>query len=225
MRFFSFATIAALALLPAAAFGGTIVLNENFDELTPGGGVTGAVGAFSTINGSNVDIVGNLNGNFFASLCASPESGNCIDMGGSGGNDQGQLQSNTTFANGNYVLSFDLIGSGRGPMDGVTVTFGNFSHDYSLTSGDTSGGIVINQVASVIGGVNPNLVFSSDQASDIGLVLDNVCVVTNPSGQAIGGAAVAAVVSQCAAATPEPASGLLMLAGLPLLWFARRLNR
>jgi len=221
MRIFSFAAIATLALLPAAAFGGTILLNENFDELTTGLAVTGTVGDFRTINGSNVDVLG---GAEFGTLCAAPESGNCIDMGGSGGNDQGQLQSNSAFPVGLYLLSFDLIGSGRGTTDGVTVTLGTFTHDYSLASGDTSGGIVINQLVSVSGTAS-NLVFSSDLASDVGLLLDDVCVVTNPTSEAIGGAAVAAGSACAGATTPEPASGFLMLAGLPLLWFARRLVR
>jgi uncharacterized protein (TIGR03382 family) len=223
MRFLSFAAIASLALLPAA-FGGTIVLNENFDELTATLGVTSA-GAFSTTGGSNVDIVGPGDG--FGALCAAPESGNCIDMDGSGGDSAGQLQSNTAFANGIYLLSFDLIGSQRGSSSSVTVTFGNYSMNFNLLTGDDTTGIVINQLVTVSGGVNPNLVFSSQDATtdDVGLLLDNVCVVTNPISQNLASAQVAPAVSGCSAATPEPASGLLMLAGLPLLWFARRLTR
>lgn len=225
MRLSSIAAIATLALVPVAAFGGTIVLNENFDELIPGASAT-SVGAFSTIGGSNVDIVGGDNGSFFPGLCVSPESGNCIDMDGSGGDSAGQLQSNTAFANGEYLLSFDLVGTQRGSSSSVTVTLGNYSMNFNLPSGDDTDGIVINQLVTISGGVNPNLLFSSQDATtdDEGLLLDNVCLVTAPTGQAAVGQ-VAPAVSGCAAATPEPTSGFLMLAGLPLLWFARRLTR
>ena len=102
--------LSALASTPGQA---AVLLSENFDELTPVLATTSA-GAFHTINGTNVDIVGD---GLFGSLCASPASGNCVDMDGSGGNSQGQLQSNTalTLTPGTtYFLSFDLIGSQRG---------------------------------------------------------------------------------------------------------------
>ena len=95
----------------SASLHAAVILSENFDELTANLGVT-SVGAFSTINGTNVDIVGPGDG--FGSLCAAPASGNCVDLDGTGGNPQGQLQSNMTFAPGSYLLSFDLIGSQRG---------------------------------------------------------------------------------------------------------------
>jgi hypothetical protein len=116
----------ASSLFVATPAFSSILLDENFDELTPASAAT-SVGTFSTINGTNVDIVGDVNGNFFPALCALPESGNCIDMNGSGGNPQGQLQSNTAFGPGNYLLSFDLIGNQRGSTSSVTVTFGNYN--------------------------------------------------------------------------------------------------
>jgi hypothetical protein len=214
-------SIATLALMPAA-FGGTIVLNENFDELTPGPTQT-SIGAFTAINGTNVDVVGGINGSYFPSLCVSPESGNCIDMDGTGGNPVGVLQSNTAFGIATYLLSFDLIGSQRGSSASVTVTFGNYDQTFTLASGDDSSGVVVNALVTVSGTAS-NLVFTStDPAGDLtGALLDNVCLVRNASNQVTNPAAAG---SACAAATPEPASGFLMLAGLPLLWFARRLTR
>ena len=73
---------------------------------------------------TNVDIVGNP-GAF--PLCNGPESGNCTDMNGSGGNLQGQLQSTMVFGPGSYLLSFDLIGDQRGSRASVTVTLGNYN--------------------------------------------------------------------------------------------------
>ena len=54
MRVFSLGAIVVFGF-SALAYGQS--LNENFDELTAGAAVTSA-GAFSTINGTNVDIVG-----------------------------------------------------------------------------------------------------------------------------------------------------------------------
>ena len=119
-----------------------------------------SVGAFHTINGTNVDILGPANANPF---CPSPESGNCVDMAGTGGDPQGQLQSNMLFPAGSYLLSFDLVGSERGvsavgicdtssqpgcgvPISASTiVSFGNYNHLFTLASTDNTSGIVVNQ--------------------------------------------------------------------------------
>ena len=180
------------------------ILNENFDELTTGLGVSSA-GAFSAIGGTNVDIVGASNG--FGALCASPESGNCIDMNGSGGNPQGQLQSNMTFAAGTYLLSFDLIGSDRGNTASVTVTFGDYGQTFTLAGGDTTTGIVVNQTVTLS---SPGtLLFASDTTGDEGLVLDDV-VVSTPG-------------ATTTATTPEPTT--LALLGTGMLGVAGTLRR
>jgi hypothetical protein len=91
---------------------GTTIFSENFDELTlaqTGLGLTSA-GQFHTINGTNIDIVSAANG--FSHLVIPPESGNVVDLGGTGGNFLGQLQSVAiTLTPGTYTLSFDLLGS------------------------------------------------------------------------------------------------------------------
>ncbi len=167
----------------------TTVLSENFDELSQGLAVTSA-GAFSTINGTNVDIVGV---GFFG-LCNGPESGNCVDMNGSGGNPQGQMQSNMVFAAGNYLLSFDLIGDQRGSTASVTVTLGNYDKTFTLASGDFSSGVVLNAPVAVT--TPGRLLFASDVPGNIGLLLDNV------------------VVSTAGSTTPEPSSIILIASGL-----------
>ena len=72
-----------MCLLPLTLQAAT-VFHENFDELTTGLGVTSA-GAFNTGGFTNVDILGAGN---FGFECLAPESGNCVDLNGTGGNPQ-----------------------------------------------------------------------------------------------------------------------------------------
>jgi hypothetical protein len=180
-----------------------VILSENFDALTPQLSAT-SVGAFHTIGGTNVDIVG---GGLFGYLCVSPASGNCVDLGGSGGNAQGVLQSvnSITLQPGtNYLLSFDLIGSQRGPTTSTTVDFGPYSQTFVLASNDVSSGIVVNALVKVSFATTTYLTFTDNSPNDnIGSILDNVSIVSVP--------------------TPEP--GTLALFGSGILGLAGMLRR
>lgn len=171
------------------------VFSENFDEVTPGLGLTTA-GAFSAINGTNVDVVG---GALFGSLCHAPESGNCVDMGGSGGkNPSGNIELTTALnlAPGTYYLSFDLIGSQRDTTTMTTVNFGPYSQSFTLGPEDFISGIVSNQ-AVVWGGGTIQLQFvDNSPANNIGALLDNISITTSASP------------------VPEPDSLLLLATGL-----------
>jgi hypothetical protein len=195
------------------------ILSENFNELTDQLSAT-SVGAFQAIGGTNVDIVGPGNG--FASLCASPESGSCVDMDGSSGNPQGILQtvSALTLMPGvDYFLSFDLIGSQRGNTASTTVTLGTsgcsgagclYSQAFSLASTDDTDGIVSNALVTVSAPTTAFLTFTSNTPGEIGDVLDNVLITT----------------STVTGSAPEPSSMILIgsaLIGLGVL--ARRLRR
>jgi hypothetical protein len=187
------------------------IFSENFDELTPQLTVFTA-GQFHTINATNVDIVG---GGLFGGLVVPPESGNAVDMGGSGGNSFGQLQSVAiTLTPGTYSLSFDLVGSQRG----VTTTTGVnlapasgpslYSHDFTLASSDDVSGIVNNAMFTVSG--SPETVFLTfillAGSANVGSLLDNVSIQ-----------------SGAASAVPEPGSLLLLGSGLTALaGFLRR---
>ena len=200
-----FAAIPFLAFTSLPTHASTI-LSENFDEpgVTVALDVTNA-GVFQAIGGTNVDVVGAADG--WAALCTGPESGNCVDLGGTGGNPVGVIDLATplNLAAGTYDLSFDLIGSGRGETTKTTVSFGNYSQTFTLTSGDITSGIVINQAVTVSGGLT-QLTFTNDGISDgnIGAVLDNVSITT-PSP------------------TPEPSS--LMLLGTGILGAAGLMRR
>jgi hypothetical protein len=199
-------TLGAFATWPSHA---AVLLSENFDELTPQLGAT-AVGALHTIDGTNVDIVG---GALFGSLCAPPESGNCVDMDGTGGNPVGVLQSNSSITlnpGTTYLLSFDLVGSQRGPTDSVTVTFGPYDKTFVLASNDNSSGIVSNAMITVTAPTSSFLTFQSNDppGSVEGELLDDVLITSQST------------------AVPEPASRSLLagaLLGLGLI--RRRRNR
>ena len=204
-RFVCFAISAALGL--CVSMPGATILNENFDALTPQLAVTSA-GAFSTINGTNVDIVG---GGLFGSLCAAPESGNCVDLDGSNGSSQGVLQTKvpiTLTPGTNYFLSFDLIGSGRGVTTSSTVTFGPYSHTFDLASNDVTSGIITNQLVTVSTPTTANLTFASNTPGNIGALLDNVLITTSPVTSGV----------------PEPGTIVLLASALLSLGLVRRVT-
>ncbi|HTC17202.1 MAG TPA: PEP-CTERM sorting domain-containing protein [Steroidobacteraceae bacterium] len=195
----------ALALLPAAGWAQTTtLLSENFNELTPQLAVT-SVGAFSAIDGSNVDLVG---GGLFGYLCVAPTTIICVDLDGSGGKSQGMLQSNSAFTlvpGVDYYLSFDLIGSQRGNTASASVDFGPYSQTFTLASGDVSGGIISNELVTVSAPTTAFLTFSSNTPGNVGTLLDNVTLTSRR------------------AAVPEP--GTLGLAALGLLALGVRRKR
>jgi PEP-CTERM motif len=193
IRPFAVASVFAIFFV-SSALADSIVLQENFNALTPALGVTSA-GVFTAINGTNVDIVG---GGLFGSLCASPESGNCVDLDGSGGKSQGDIETGpiTLFHGSTYTLSFDLIGSQRGVTTSTTVSFGPYSKTFVLASGDDSDGIVTVKFT-VPSTTVTHLVFQSNTAGNIGALLDNVSVT-----------------SSRAATVPEPSSFVLLGTGL-----------
>ncbi len=224
MRYFGlkFGLIPALLLSAALCPGSTIVVfSENFEEVTPQLGVASA-GGFSALDGTNVDVTGNANGWGF--LCGGPESGNCVDLDGTGGKPQSVLASGLiTLTPGNdYYLSFDLIGSGRlasgapstannGVATSTTVTFGSYSKTFNLASNDDTSGIVTDLLITVASPVTTQLVFTSNTPGQTGAVLDNVLITSSPITYS----------NEQGGATPEPSCALLLLSGLGMVCFLR----
>jgi hypothetical protein len=197
-------SVVALCTLPAMSRASTTLLDENFNELTPLLSAT-SVGAFSAIDGTNVDIVG---GALFGGLCVAPTSGNCIDLDGSNGNPLGVLRSNSAISllpGVNYYLSFDLIGSQRGTSTSTTVSFGPYSEVFNLTSSDVAGGAVSDMLVTVSTPTSAYLTFASDTPGNVGALLDNVIITSSTS-----------------TSVPEPATLGLLGLGLAAVGFARR---
>jgi len=144
MRFFaSLPLLAALAILPGAASASTI-FTDGFNAATnPGLTVTTTAGNFNVVSPTNVDLLGPGTGQNYGYLC-SPGASQCVDLNGTGGTSSGILNSNIFFAPGNYLLSFDLIGSGRNVTTTTLVSLGGYSHTFTLTSGDTTTADIIN---------------------------------------------------------------------------------
>jgi PEP-CTERM motif len=203
--------VSLVAAIPFLAFSSlpmhaSSILSENFDEVPAVLGVTTA-GVFSAVGNTNIDVVGAADQ--FAALCAGPESGNCVDMGGTGGNPVGviDLTNPLNLAAGTYDLSFDLIGSQRGEETSTTVNFGSYSETFLLSPNDITSGIVVNQAVTITGGPT-QLTFTNNGISDgnIGALLDNVSITSaSPSP------------------TPEPSS--LMLLGTGILGAAGLMRR
>ena len=143
-----------------------------------------------------------------AASSSHPNPGTVVDLGGSGGNSFGQLQSVAITLNpGTYSLSFDLVGSQRGvtTTTGVTLAPASgpslYSHDFTLASNDDASGIVNNAMFIVSG--SPETVFLTFDllagANNVGSLLDDVSIQSSAS------------------TVPEPGSLFLLESGLAAL--------
>ncbi len=201
----SLSLIGALALFPVASRATTFT--DGFNAATNVQLSVTTAGNFSTIGGTNVDLLGTADG--FAGLC-TPGDGSihCVDLGGTGGNSQGDLQSNTVFGPGTYDLSFFLTGSGRGNTTSTEVTLGDYDHTFTLASGDQAN--VVNVIVTVTAA--DALTFHLLEDTQEGSVLNTASVsslVINPTS------------------VPEPSSLLLLGSGMlsGLGFITRRRNR
>jgi hypothetical protein len=186
----------ALCVVPVVAHA-TPIFSENFNGLPTNLTVTD-VGQFQTINGTNVDVVGTTDS--WGYLCAAPESVNCVDLGGSGGDPYGQLQTKSaiSLAPGNYQLSFDLDGNQRGITATTNIDLGPTLNGNgnvigslvsgSITLGSSDGSQLTGSpyvyLFTVTSPANAYLEFdylnTPGSNGNIGSLLDNVQIIATP---------------------------------------------
>ena len=211
VKLLSLVAIAA-TLASAPLFATTTSFQESFDGVGNGLSLQ-TVGQFSAVNTTNVDVI-DAGGDGYFDTGHTPgalEFGHVVDLGGTGTNPFGQLQTTIDLAAGNYLLTFDLAGSQRaGYTSGTTtkVTVGNVTENISQLSYDPANAY---QISFTSNGTPTLLNFSlvESQNGNVGSLLDNVSIVkanTSP--------------------TPEPnslfllGSGFAALAGLARRKFA-----
>ena len=187
MRIFaSLALLATLTSFPVASRANTIFVDGFNAATNPGLAVTTTVGNFNVLTGTNVDLLGPGPGQNYGYLCA-PGVSQCVDMNGStstGSSSQGSLQSNIFFGPGQYLLSFNLIGSGRGQTTSTQVSFGNYLQTFTLTSGDTTTGVIFNQLVTVTGGSYFTFADMNGN-SNVGSILNSASVAITPEPSSI----------------------------------------
>jgi len=209
------------SLTSAPLFAGTTSFSEDFDGVGTSLYLTN-VGQFHTINGTNVDVI-DADGDGYFNAGYTPgalESGHVVDLGGTGGNPFGQLQTKIDLAAGNYILSFDLAGSQRPGYTSSTTTnvslgtHANLASDLllqSITQLSTDPATAFSYTFSS-NGTPTYLTFSlvDTQNGNVGQLLDNVNVAPNLD-------------APFTSPTPEPSSLLLLGSGFAALaGFARR---
>jgi hypothetical protein len=193
LRFFhsgsvcKFLTLSALFTVSLSIQAATI-FSEDFETAIPGLGVVVA-GQFTAINNSNVDVLGPGNTNF-GYECLSPESGQCVDLGGSAStaNNDGDLIATVIAPSaGVYYLSFNLVGSSiqQSPATVTTVTLGSYSQSFVLPFMDAIDGIIISAPVTLLAGANTIEIKNTDSGSYNGSILDNVVVTDTPTPEPV----------------------------------------
>jgi hypothetical protein len=196
LKYVQILALPVCCLLTIPMHADTVLLTGNFSASTTGLDVTNA-GLFSTLNGTNVDLLTPETAASYGITCAS----DCVDLAGTGGNPYGQLATTLNLAAGTYELSFNLVGSQRGQTTTTIVTFGSYSNTFVLTSDDMTTGDVVNMMVAVAGGPT-TLEFALQNTGgneNVGSILQSVSISSPGS---------------TLSAVPEPASLSLLATGL-----------
>lgn len=193
MNLHGFLSVAVMVVcLIAGSANAAVILDDNFDGETAQ--LNQTTFANWTVANGTVDIVAN---DTFNINCVGGV-GNCVDLDGSTFN-AGDLISQILFTPGDYLLTFDYRGNQRNDTtDTMIVSLGLLSESFSL-----SGSIGFSTVerSLTIGPGGDNLSFSHEGGDNIGLILDNVRVVS------VSASASPSVIA-------EPASLSLLASGL-----------
>ncbi len=168
------APLSLAVLLTASVAAHATTFTDGFATGTPGLGVTVAGNFTTNGNGTNVDLLGPGPGQNYGYLCAAGVS-QCVDMGGTGGNPDGDIFSNTSFAAGTYYVTFDLTGNERSGSSETQVYLGS-----TLIVDDT---LSVSQDAPFAGYVTTtggDLEFRAIGASNQGTILNSASVSSTP---------------------------------------------
>jgi len=197
------ALAATLGLAAATASSAAVVLQDDFNY-----GASDALNAANSVFGGNwVTTDGTVDylaaGGSYGGLCQG--TGGCIDLDGSTGN-AGVFSTTASFAVGTYTLSVQLLGSGRGSAESVTITLGSWT---TTLAGILSGANAVHSFgfSTTTAGA---LSFANAGGDNIGAVLTGV---TLEAADALP------------PAVPLPAAGVLLLGALGGLAGLRRRNR
>lgn len=195
-------TTAFLALAAAAPAGASVVFLDDFSGYGSTQQLNAPDSLFSpnwTTTGGTVDYL--TSGGSFGYLCSG--GGNCIDLDGSTGH-AGLFATTKVFAEGVYNLLFQMVGSGRGTDETVTISLGDLVKTFTIGSSEAlsqaSFGTDFFNIH--VGAGGSVLSFQNSGGDNIGAILKTVVVET--------------------AAVPVPAAGGLMMLGLAGLAALRR---
>lgn len=219
------AGFAAAMLLATNGANARTIFQESFEDKTTVPSYNSEIRGWQLLSGS-IDTVGKAPESSLQVVCRVP-GGTCIDMNGTSGQ-AARLRSAPINTNGAaLVVSFWVSGSernygGSGTDEwnsltarvedadtGQTLAWGSFSRPYSMGWQRVS--------MNVLGGANAVILEFNGGADsdDVGLLLDDVAVDTDPSSSVSGPVS-------GDTALPEPASMALAGAGLLLVLLARK---
>jgi hypothetical protein len=158
-------SVVALCALPAAGQA-QVLLNENFNELTPGPFTTTSTAVGTQFTASQFQL---------RAGCPSPASGNCIMLQ----NALGSLTSIpvTLDAGKAYFLSFDIVGNSIAGGTSVTkVTLGSvFNQTFTLNNSPTVQSDMVNEVLRPTSNITTDLIFQGVGVNRTnGMLIDNI---------------------------------------------------
>jgi PEP-CTERM motif len=175
-----------------------VVFSENFETVTPGKyvgpGLT--VGQFELVSGS-VDVFPASS----APCSTALDTTKCVNLDGGQPIATSGATLRASLSPGTYDLSFDLAGSQSNDTNTTRLFFGEISN-FPITRAPNAPFTTL-QFTATVTAANPFLVFFQEGSDGAGNLLDNVVVSTH---------------------IPEPATILLMFAGLAGFGLSRRIR-